>query len=47
MGTASTFRLLLDDDLSIGDNPSIPTIERIGDVLAPPPAAPTAARPDA
>jgi hypothetical protein len=36
---------LLDDNLSIGDNSSIHHLGRIGDVLSPPPAAPTAARP--
>jgi tetratricopeptide (TPR) repeat protein len=36
---------LLDDPLSIGDNPSIRQLGRIGDVLLPPPTAPTSARP--
>jgi hypothetical protein len=36
---------LFDDNFSIGDNPSIRQLEQIGDVLAPPPTAPTAARP--
>ena len=36
---------LLDDNLSIGDNSSIRHLGRIGDVLSPPPAASTAARP--
>jgi len=36
---------LLDDSLSIGDNPSIRHLGRIGDVLSPPTTALTAARP--
>ena len=36
---------LFDDNPSIGDNRSIRHLDRIGDVLAPPPTAPTAARP--
>jgi tetratricopeptide (TPR) repeat protein len=36
---------LLDDNLSIGQNPSIHQLGRIGDVLSPPPVAATTARP--
>ena len=36
---------LLDDDLAIGDNAAIRQLSRIGDILSPPPTAPTAARP--
>ena len=37
--------LLLDDQSSISDNPSIRQLGRIGDVLSPPPTGTTAARP--